>query len=175
MVTHSRAEEFLLLYSGCEGWLLAYLMALLGNRDDAEEVFQETTLALWRSFEEFIPGSDFTRWAKRVAFHRVLTFRKKRRRQGIPHSEQFLEAVHSADERQATTVTSRLRALDDCVRRLPESDRRLVSLRYTTKQTIPQLATNLGRSASTITKALRRIRRVLMSCIDRTLASESSV
>lgn len=175
MVTQSHAEEFLLQYSGCEGWLLAYLMALLGNRDDAEEVFQETTLALWRSFDEFVPGSDFTRWAKRVAFYRVLTYRKKKRRQGIPQSEEFLNSVHSADQRQADNAIGRLRALDECVRRLPDSDRRLVSLRYTNKQTIPELSTELGRSASTITKALRRIRRVLMSCIDRNLAGEVSL
>jgi RNA polymerase sigma-70 factor (ECF subfamily) len=174
MVTHSRAEEFLLQYSGCEGWLLAYLMALLGNRHDAEEVFQETTLALWRSFDEFIPGSDFTRWAKRVAFHRVLTFRKKKQRHGFPQSEAFLEAVHSADERQADATISRLRALDECVQRLPESDRRLLAQRYTAKHTIPQLAQTFNRSASAINKALRRIRRVLMACIDRTLAGEGS-
>jgi RNA polymerase sigma-70 factor, ECF subfamily len=174
METQTRAEEFLLQYSGCEGWLLAYLMALLGNRDDAEEVFQETTLALWRSFDEFIPGSDFTRWAKRVAFHRVLTFRKKKHRHGFPQSEAFLDAVHTADERQAEATTSRLRALDDCVQRLPDSDRRLVSMRYTAKQTIPQLAQQFNRSASAINKALRRIRRVLMVCIDRTLSREGT-
>jgi RNA polymerase sigma-70 factor (ECF subfamily) len=175
MVTHSRAEEFLLHYSGCEGWLLAYLMALLGNRDDAEEVFQETTLALWRSFDDFIPGSDFARWAKRVAFHRVLTFRKKKQRRGYPQSEEFLEAVHVAEERQADATVSRLRALDECVQRLPDADRRLVSLRYHTKQSIPQLATQFDRSASAINKALRRIRRVLMTCIDRALAREGSL
>ena len=174
MVAPSRAEEFLLLYSGCEGWLLAYLMALLGNRDDAEEVFQETTLALWHNFDDFVPGSDFARWAKKVAFYRVLTFRKKKRRLGVPQTEEFLAAVHSADERQADAAAARLRALGDCMRRLPEADRCLISQRYDDRQTIPQLATNLNRSASTITKSLRRIRRMLMSCIDRTLANEGS-
>ena len=95
MVSQPQVDDFLSQYSGCESWLFAYLMALLGNRDDAEEVFQETTLALWRSFGDFQPGTDFVRWAKRVAFHRVLTYRKQRQRHGIPQSEEFLLAVHS--------------------------------------------------------------------------------
>jgi RNA polymerase sigma-70 factor, ECF subfamily len=172
MVTQSRAEEFLTLYSGCQRWLLAYLMALLGNRNDAEEVFQETTLALWRSFDEFTPGRDFTRWAKGVAFHRVLAFRKRKRRSDIPQSDEFLEAVHSADDRQADLAVSRLHALEDCVRRLPEADRRLISLRYSGKETIPELATQLNRSTSGVSKALRRIRRALANCVKRSLSRE---
>jgi RNA polymerase sigma-70 factor, ECF subfamily len=172
MVTQSRAEEFLTLYSGAQRWLLAYLMALLGNRDDAEEVFQETTLALWRSFDEFTPGRDFSRWAKGVAFNRVLTFRKRKRRGGTPQSDEFLEAVHSADDRQADLAISRLHALEQCVRRLPDADRKLVSLRYNGKQTIPEVATQLDRSTSGVSKALRRIRRALAKCVKQALSRE---
>src|SRR5690606_36523035 len=100
MISQSRAEKFLSLYSGCEGWLVAYLMALLGNQADAEEVFQETALALWRSFDDFVPGTNFKRWVKRVAFYRVLAFRKSRRRRGFPQSEAFFAAIHAADARQ---------------------------------------------------------------------------
>lgn len=172
MASESRTEEFLLLYSECEGWLFGYLMAMLGNREDAEEVFQETTLALWRSFDTFVPGTDFTRWVKRTAFHRVLTHRKQKRRLAIPHSEEFLVAVHAADQRQGVSVNVRLKQLDDCVGRLTEADRELISLRYNDKRTIPELASLLGKSDSTITKALSRIRRALMMCIDRGLRPE---
>ena len=172
MVTETRAEEFLTLYSGCENWLFVYVMTLLGNRDDAEEVFQETTLALWRSFSEFQAGTDFARWAKRIAFHRVLAFRKKKQRQGIPQSDDFLAAVYAAEEQQEDLAKARLRALDACVQRLPEADRQFVSLRYSAKQTIPQMSDELQRSANTIAKALKRIRRVLSECIRRTLSRE---
>jgi RNA polymerase sigma-70 factor (ECF subfamily) len=175
MKTQSRAEEFLMHYSGCESWLFVYLMTLLGNRDDAEEVFQETTLGLWRSFDDFEPGTDFTRWAKRVAFHRVLTFRKKKQRQGIPQSEEFLAAIHAAEEQQGDLSVARLRALESCVKRLPEADRQLVALRYTSKQTVPEMGQELGRSTNTIAKALKRIRRVLSECIQRTLSREGIV
>lgn len=175
MVSQPRADEFLPHYSGCESWLFAYLVTLLGNRDDAEEVFQETTLALWRSFDDFQPGTDFARWAKRVAFHRVLTYRKQRQRQGVPQSEEFFSAVHAADERCENLAAARGRALDDCVARLPEADQRLVSLKYTSKATIPQLATQLGRSPNTVAKALKRIRRLLMGCVERTLIREGHV
>jgi RNA polymerase sigma-70 factor, ECF subfamily len=174
MVTPSRSEEFLACYSGCEGWLFAYLMTLLGNREDAEEVFQETTLALWRSFDDFTPGTDFSRWAKKIAFYRVLTYRKQKKRLGIPQSEEFLAAIHSADERQIDGP-ERLRALNSCVEKLSQSDRQIVSLRYTAKKTVPQLAAHVGRPANTVSKALIRIRRALLVCIERTLARGEAI
>lgn len=173
MASESRTEEFLLLYAECESWLFAYLMALVGNREDAEEVFQETTLALWRSFDSFVPGTDFTRWAKRTAFHRVLTYRKQKRRLAVPQSEEFLTAIQAADERQQVSPNVRLQMLNECLSRLPEADRRLVSLRYTDKRTIPDLARQLGKSDSAISKTLSRIRHALMLCVDRSLRIES--
>lgn len=171
----SRTEEFLVHYSSCEGWLFVYLVTLLGNHEDAEEVFQETTLALWRSFDDFKPGTSFANWVKRIALHRVLTFRKKKRRQGFPQSEEFLAAVHASDEQRPELVRERLRALDTCVERLPDAERQMVSLRYQSNQTIPQMGRELQRSPNTIAKALKRIRRVLQRCVERTLSREGYV
>ena len=167
-----RCEQFLLVYSGCESQLFAYLMTLLGNRSDAEEVFQETALTLWRSFDDFVPGTSFLLWAKRVAFHRVLTFRKLRQRQGVPSSEEFLNSVEQLLASQSETMDARLRALSGCLEKLSEPDRQLVTLRYESNRKIKDMATQLGRPANTLYKAFERIRHALFECVDRSLARE---
>jgi RNA polymerase sigma-70 factor (ECF subfamily) len=153
--------------------LFAYLVTLLGNRDDAEEVFQETTLVLWRSFAEFAPGTNFLNWAKKIAFHRVLTFRKQRRRAGVPQSEAFLESVEQALSAGEAAMDLRLRALAQCLEKLPEADRQLVACRYESNRRVKDLAAQLGRPANTLYKALERIRHALIECVNRAVARES--
>ena len=172
MVHDDRTEQFLRHYSGCETQLRAYLMALLGNWNDVEDVFQETTLALWRSFDEFSPGTNFMSWSKQIAFHRVLQFRVGKQRRGVPCSEAFLNAVHQTISSQSNQLESRLRALAGCVARLTEADRSLVAMRYESNRTIKEVATQVGRPANTLYKALERIRHALVVCVERTIARE---
>lgn len=172
MNTQPHAEEFLLLYSSCEERLFAYLMTLLGHRDDAEEVFQETTLVLWRSFNQFTHGTNFFAWAKQIAFNRVLTYRKQKRRSGVPHSEEVLRAIDRVASSRAEVLDARLVALSQCVEKLPEADRRLVAVRYGSNCKVKDAAIQLGRPANTLYKALERIRHALIECVERAILNE---
>ena len=172
MSTSQPAEEFLLQYTNCEARLFAYLMTLLGNRADAEEVYQETSLVLWRNFDEFQLGSDFFNWAKRIAFHRVLALRKKRQHSDVPGSEEFLNSVQQVLINRSDQLAERLQALSQCVDKLAVADRQLVASRYESNCTIKDLATQLGRPANTLYKAFQRIRQHLVECVDRSLARE---
>jgi RNA polymerase sigma-70 factor, ECF subfamily len=172
MVTNDRTEQFLRLYSGCESQLRAYLMTLLGNRTDVEDVFQETTVALWRSFDDFNPDTSFMCWAKQIAFHRVLQFRVQKQRRGVPCSQEFLNAVNQTIVSHSDELETRLRALAECVAKLAESDRKLVAMRYESNCTIKEVAAQIGRPANTLYKALERIRHALVLCMERAIARE---
>src|SRR5260370_21160240 len=62
--------------------IYASLATLLPNRADAEEVFQQTSLILWRKWQQFDPGRDFVRWACGIAHHEVSNFLRKRADRG---------------------------------------------------------------------------------------------
>jgi RNA polymerase sigma-70 factor (ECF subfamily) len=175
MVVDDRAEKFLRHYSGCESQLRAYLMALLGNWNDVEDVFQETTLALWRSFDAFDQNTTFMCWAKQIAFYRVMQFRVHKRRHGIPCSESFLNAVNQTTIGQSEHSELRLRALADCVAKLADSDRSLVTMRYTSNRKIKEVAEETGRPANTLYKALERIRHALVVCVERAITREERI
>ena len=48
-------------------WMYAYLMTMLGNAADVEEVFQEVCVVLWREYPKFDPTTDFKKWASVIA------------------------------------------------------------------------------------------------------------
>ncbi len=163
---------FLRLFTASQPYLFAYIYTLLPDWNDAEEVLQETSLALWRSFDEFDQGTNFKAWACKVAFYQVLSFRKRRKRTPVPISREAIEAVADETVELAQSLDDQLRALAGCVNRLGPRDRTLLDRFYGLGLPVKTIAEQLGRPVGTITKALTRIRRMLFACIERSLAME---
>ncbi len=92
-----------------------YVMSLVPNRSDAEDVLQQTNLVLWREFPQFQPGTNFAAWACRVAFNQVLAWRKRRQRDRLVFSEAFLEAVSAEVTADAELLEERSHRLAGCI------------------------------------------------------------
>ena len=71
------------------------------------------------------------------------------------------EATDDAHE-----TSDRILTLRDCLMRLPERNRQLIHLRYGQKQSIRQLAEDMGKKESAMKMMLMRIRQMLHSCIE---------
>ena len=56
-------EEFVGLLMGSQQRVFSYILTLLPNVADAQDVLQETSIVLWRRLAEYEPGTDFTAWA----------------------------------------------------------------------------------------------------------------
>jgi RNA polymerase sigma-70 factor, ECF subfamily len=171
MPDSSRHDEFVELLSQHRSQVFGYIYALLRNLNDAEDVYQETALVLWRKFDEYVPGTHFVRWACAVARNSVAAFSKRERRNRRYFSPEFQEelaAIQASVVQEDADLTQA--ALVDCMKKLPEGDRRLVETCYGAGHSFKDVAEQLGRSAQSIYDALSRIRRQLMACIDRTTA-----
>ena len=167
------AKQFVQLYASCETRLFAYVMAITGNRSDTEEVLQEAVLVLWRRFGDFVPGTNFYAWAKQVAFYTVMNVRKKQIRLGMPMDSAFLGSIESAFAEKSDSFDLRLAALEDCLKKMTNSDRQLIAARYGSSRNVKELSQELGRPVNTLYKNLERIRHTLIECIERTLARDS--
>ena len=66
------SNEFVSLLTASQRRLYAFICTLVIDRTDADEVLQETNLALWEQAERFEAGTDFVAWACRVAHYKVL-------------------------------------------------------------------------------------------------------
>ena len=53
------AESFVRLMTAHQGRLFGYILSLLGDIDQANDVLQEANMVLWRNAAEFQPGSNF--------------------------------------------------------------------------------------------------------------------
>jgi len=70
----ARNTEFVQLLTAHQRSLYLYIITLLPNPADVDDVLQSTNMVLWSKADEFVPGTDFGAWARRVAHFEVLAF-----------------------------------------------------------------------------------------------------
>ncbi len=169
-----KGKLFLRLFLQNERRLYAYVLTLLANRADADDVLQEASLVMWDKLDERQPPADFAAWGCRIAYFKVLDFRKKRQRSRVQFSQALLERIAETAVEQAAALQldERREALAGCVEKLPARDRDLLTRRFGDGVSIQTLASQAGRSPDAIYKALARIRRGLFECVTRRLATE---
>lgn len=173
MAEPERHQRFVELLTQHQGQVFGYIYALVRNFDDAEDLFQQSSLVLWDKFDQFADGTNFVRWACTIAQYEVLNFIRKRQRNQLYFSEQFQrELAVMQSEMDADEAAARRDALAGCLERLDEGDRQLVQQCYGSNRSFKDVAACLGRPAQFIYDALSRIRRVLLNCVKLSLARE---
>lgn len=170
----NKNKLFLRLFLQNERRLYAYILTLLPNRTDADDILQETSLVLWEKFDADSPPDNFAAWGCRIAYFKILDFLKKRQRSRVQFSQAMLERIGETAVEQANDLQleQRRAALERCLEKLRPKDRALLARRFTDGATTQSTAAQAGRSVEAVYKALGKIRRILFDCVTRTLARE---
>jgi RNA polymerase sigma-70 factor (ECF subfamily) len=168
----AKEKVFLQLFLQNERRLLAYILTLLPNRADADDVLQEASLVMWDKFDVERPPDDFTAWGCRIAYYKVLDFYKKSQRCKVRFSQAMLEqvAATAVEQAGALQLDDRRQALSGCVDKLEPRDQDLLSRRFAAGATTQSTAAQVGRSVDAVYKALAKIRQALFDCVSRSLA-----
>jgi RNA polymerase sigma-70 factor (ECF subfamily) len=133
---------------------------LLGNRDHAEDLVQETLLAALRSFHRFEKGTNCRAWLIKILYH---TLSKRRR------SESRLRLVSDSEEQIAETVAFDPPAPEnlteqevlEALRRLPQQFQEVVILSDVEDMTYKEIAAALSIPTGTVMSRLHRGRTLL--------------
>ncbi len=164
----ARTEEFVRLFSEHQQDLFKFIFLLVPNRPAAEDIMQETSVVLWRKFGEFQPGTDFFRWAAQVARFKIRDFRKAASRDRHRFwSDELVQSIADTRLDSGDLLVRQRTFLADCLRSLPVIDRELIRRCYGERSTIKYVAEQLGRPVNTVYKALNRIRKTLMDCVEK--------
>lgn len=158
-------ERFVQLFAQSRDDIFSYIFSLLPHWSDAEDVFQQTSLVLWQKFGDFQPGTDFRAWACTVALNTVRNFRRVAGRDRLQFNDGLLEqlALERAEHPKRDSQTRNFMA--ECIAKLSDDQRTLLSRAYAAGSTIKRLAEDLQRSPQTIYNRLNLIRRSLIECV----------
>lgn len=169
-----RTADFMRQFTAHQRQIYAYIRTLLVNPADADDVWQNTNLVLWKKFDTYEQGTNFRAWAYRIAHFEVLNHRAKAGRSGPQFSEGFLDQIAGEVEKQSDQLEARLGALRVCLGTLSERDRDLIERRYEKDATGDSVADAVGRSRRAVYKSVTRIRRSLLDCVRARLQEEDA-
>jgi RNA polymerase sigma-70 factor (ECF subfamily) len=163
-------EAFLAHFSRGQSQVQTFIRSLVHDRASADDVFQATSLTLWRKFSTFRADAEFVPWALGIARNEVLHHWRSRRRDRLVFSEAVLTQLADVALSVANNADPRQEALEACIEKLPERQRQLVSLFYGQQLPAETIAVSWNRTVHAVYKSLKVMRRNLMDCVDRTLA-----
>ena len=164
--------EFVQLFTRNQRRLFLHILAQVPHPVDAEEILQDVNIIAWSKFSQFQAGTNFPAWIAQIATFEIMKYRSRKRRERLQFSEEYLEAVAQESLVRSEDLEARRAALVQCIQKLRPRDRELIQQRYAPGESGKALAETIGRPANSVYQSLGRIRRTLLECIERRLATE---
>ena len=168
----SGSESFVLLLTQHQEALFRYIFSLVPMEADARDILQETSLALYRKWDQFDPSRPFLPWAFRFAYLQVQKHREKTARSPLLFSEDVMDLLANERGHLAPVLDERLHLLDACLQKLPAAQKELVTARYGLRQSAEDLMQRFAMSRRTLFRNLELLRQQLHDCVTHQLQSE---
>lgn len=151
----------------------AVVARIVRNREDAEDVVQETFLTAHRSLGEFRGDAAFSTWLHRIAVTRALNHLNRSSvrlarvsepidGEGVPE----LAASESTTPLRVLESKELLRRLAECLEKLPGAWKAVVALRDAEELSYEEIARILGIELGTVRSRLARARGSLKECVE---------
>lgn len=156
---------FLKLITVHQPRIYGFIMSLVGNWNEADDIYQETSYVLWNKFNEFTPGTDFLRWALKIARFQTLSYIKKHKTQKASFSQSCIENLSDAALDKDEDSHILVDALRECVKKLSERSRQLLRVRYQDGESVSNIALRFNFNVNTLYKQFQKIHAQLFRCI----------
>jgi len=170
-----QSTEFLQLLASHDRALSLYVYGLVPHQADADDILQQTKMVMWRAFSQFEMGTNFIAWARRIAFHQILSYRRKRKRDHLPLSDEMLDQVGEQIAEITDQEYQRKQALQSCLNHLKADHRKMMLMRYEDEMEVDEIARKIHTTPGAVYRALSRLRLSLLDCIRNRLKSETSL
>ena len=130
---------------------------------DREDLFQEITVQLWKSFSSFEQKSKFSTWLYRVALNTAITQKRKEKR--YPVSTSLSENEMRIPDANGTDIDEEdLKYLRSAIHRLKAVDRAIIFL-YLEEKSYVEIAEVIGITPKNVGVKIVRIKAKLLTIL----------
>lgn len=145
--------------------LYGYVLSLVGDRNQADDLLQQTNSVLLRKVEDFEAGTNFVAWAFRIAYFEVMQYRRARHRERLFFDDELIGALAAVAEKEDERFIERQKFLRECLETMNERHRDVLRRRYLMSADLNELAAALGSTVNALKQLLFRAREGLRACI----------
>ena len=175
--TSDSERAFEAVLAETESLVRAYIAGFGVPLDTVDDIAQEVYLAFYRNVDSIPEGVGNIRWLKGIARNLAMNHFRRANQQRERQMAAIAEFLSRAEEGTAALEESARESggvLQDCVGKLSDRSRRLLSLRYERNLTSEQIADLVRSKATAVRVALLRIRGLLRDCMSGRAMEEPS-
>ena len=143
-------------------------LKILRNREDAEEVSQDSFLKAYESLGSFEKKSKFSTWIYRIVYNTSISKTRKKQLEFVGIDDRIItnyseDEIH-VDVGQFEEVEKK-KLIDRALKQLPAQDNLLITLFYKAENSVEEISNITGMTESNVKVRLHRIRKKLYGTI----------
>ena len=168
-------NSFTILVDRYKDLVFTLALRMLKNREEAEEVAQDTFIKTYKSLDKFKGDSKFSTWIYRVAYNTCLDRIKKNKKHvnTIEINEFTAHQLVSIDNAlDKMENEERQAAIQSCIDKLPSEESFLLTLYYFDDLSLNEISKIIGISSNSIKVKLFRCRKKLATILKSQLETE---
>ena len=169
------SNAFAVLVDRYKDLVFTLALRMIKNREEAEEVSQDTFIKVFKNLNKFKGKSKFSTWVYRVAYNTCLDRIKKLKREfNVVTIDEFTEnQVKSLDNALDQIINDeRKQDIQKCLQLLPSDDSFLLTLFYFEELSLEEISKVVGLTANNVKVKLFRSRKKLTTILREQLESE---
>jgi len=169
------ANAFAVLVDRYKDLIFTLALRMTNNREEAEEVSQDTFIKIYKSLVKFKGDSKFSTWVYRVVYNTCLDrLKKQKRTQNTVAINEFTEheVVTLDNALETMEANERKQAIQECLNLLPSEDGFLLTLYYFEEQSLEEIAKVVNLKPNNVKVKLYRGRKKLATILRERLEPE---
>ncbi|MDP4224185.1 MAG: RNA polymerase sigma factor [Bacteroidota bacterium] len=148
---------------------------IVNNREDAEEIVQDSFMRAFRSVKKFRKEAKFSTWFYRIVVNKALSQKKKLNRRAGEKSPEDIPGVNTWDIESAyrnLDQNDRAKYINAALGKLSQEDSLLLTLYYLDENSVDEISKITGISGDNVKMKLLRARKKLYYELEKLLKSE---
>ena len=175
LIIEGNSNAFSVLVDRYKDLVFSLALKMVKNREEAEEVAQDTFIKVFKSLSQFKGDSKFSTWIYKVAYNTCLDrLKKQKREQQVVSIDEFntnqIKSIDNALDKMENE--EREKAIQNCIQLLPADDAFLLTLFYFEEQSLEEIAKVIGLTANNAKVNPFRSRKKLTSILREKLEPE---
>jgi RNA polymerase sigma-70 factor, ECF subfamily len=130
--------------------LFSYLLRLSGNREDAEDIFQETLVKTWKGIRKYSNRQKFSSWLFAIAHNAAMDKLRKRNKEKMISKIEPDELHHSSDPHKELIGKEIRTKIEKAVEFLPFKQKEVFLLRINSGMSFKEIAQTTNEPLNTV-------------------------
>lgn len=165
----SHDDRFVALLAANQQNLRAFILSLIPSQMDADDLLQETYMALWKKREWYFEKDiEFIRWAIGFVSIEIRRFRSRATNAALWFHDDTIELLADEWVRPDSFADDSRAALKSCIQKLGDTYQNVIEDKYMRRLTAKQIAQRTGKPLSTIYRIMSKALDMLRECVERT-------